>query len=483
MNNHAPGLEILFDLPCPENSYALKPTAGALPTWLDGTYYVNGPARFRRGEQRYRHWLDGDGMVASIRFSRGQAQFTNRFVRSTKFVAEEDAGHFIFRTFGTSFNGDQLKRGIGLESPVNVSVFPWNGTLLAFGEQGLPWELDPTTLETRGEYTFGGRLNAISPLSAHPCFCPVEGEMFNFGISFASRQPCLHFYRFSPSGEPIYRKRVAIDFPCSVHDFGLSSRYAVFYLSPYLLDVGAMMRQGKTVMETLSWEPERGSQLLIVDRETGERVASVALGERYCLHLIGCFEREGSLVVDVVELDQPVYDQYEEIPDLFTEVAPGRPVRFEIDLETWQLVNRRQLPYDRAPDFPAVDSRLATGPYRHFWMLGISTTGQQGRKFFDQLAHLDWENPTDPVQVYQPTEKGIYLGCEPTFLGHPEDPKQGMVLLKQFDAKNRQDTFLFFDAFDITRGPIAQLPLRDPLPPGFHACFEPSNSLAAMKGG
>jgi carotenoid cleavage dioxygenase-like enzyme len=56
-----------------------------------------------------------------------------------------------------------------------------------------------------------------------------------------------------------------------------------------------------------------------------------------------------------------------------------------------------------------------------------------------------------------------------------------MVLLKQFDAKNRQDTFLFFDAFDITRGPIAQLPLRDPLPPGFHACFEPSNVSLSLK--
>jgi carotenoid cleavage dioxygenase-like enzyme len=98
----------------------------------------------------------------------------------------------------------------------------------------------------------------------------------------------------------------------------------------------------------------------------------------------------------------------------------------KINLETWQLVNRRQLPYDRAPDFPAIDSRLATGPYRHFWMLGISITGQPGRKFFAQLAHLDWENPTDPVQVYQPTEKGICLGCEPTFLvGTQRTPSRG----------------------------------------------------------
>ena len=358
---------------------------------------------------------------------------------------------------------------------MNVSVFPWRNTLLAFGEQGLPWELDPETLETRGEYTFDGRLNAVSPLSAHPCFCPASGEMFNFGISFAARQPCLHLYRFAVDGKLLYRKRVPIEYPCSVHDFGLSGRYAVFYLSPYLLDVGAMMREGKTVMETLSWEPERGSRLLVVDRKTGERVASVPLGGRYCLHLIGCFEREGRLVVDVVELDRPVYDQYQVLPELFTEVAPGRPARFELDLETWQLVGQRELPYDRAPDFPAIDPRLATGPYRHFWMLGISATGTPGRKFFDQLAHLDWENSEKPVQVYQSAKEGIFLGCEPVFLAHPDDRKQGLVLCKEYDSHHRRDTFLLFDAFAVHRGPLVRLPLRDPLPPGFHACFEPAS--------
>jgi hypothetical protein len=39
-------------------------------------------------------------------------------------------------------------RDLALASPVNVSVYPVAGRLLAFGEQGLPWELDPVTLET-----------------------------------------------------------------------------------------------------------------------------------------------------------------------------------------------------------------------------------------------------------------------------------------------------------------------------------------------
>ena len=471
MKDFAAGLEQLFDLPCPEASYDLEPEEGVLPSGLRGTWYVNGPARFRRGDLRYRHWLDGDGMVASLRFEDGEARFTNRFVRSTKWREEEEAGHFLYRTFGTSFEGDRLKRGIGLESPVNVSVFPWNGTLLAFGEQGLPWELDPETLETRGEYDFGGRLNAISPLSAHPCFCPRSGEMFNFGISFASRQPCLHLYRFGSDGELVYRRRVAIDLPCSVHDFGLSGRFAIFYLSPYLLDVGQMLQAGRTVSESLRWEPERGSQILVVDRETGQPAGKVALPGRYCLHLINSFDDEDRLTVDVVELDRPIYDQYEVIPDLFTEVAPGRPVRFEIDTVDWKLVGRRELPYDRAPDFPNHAPERSGAPYRHFWMLGISATGQAGRKFFDELVHLDWDSAEEPVKVFRAPE-GTFLGCEPVFIQSEEDPEAGWVLVKGYDPKTQRDTFLLFDAFDVASGPKVRLPLRDPLPPGFHACFE-----------
>ena len=41
---------------------------GAVPPWLRGSYYLNGPARFSRGDLRYQHWLDGDGMVCALHF-------------------------------------------------------------------------------------------------------------------------------------------------------------------------------------------------------------------------------------------------------------------------------------------------------------------------------------------------------------------------------------------------------------------------------
>ncbi|MFL6293105.1 MAG: carotenoid oxygenase family protein, partial [Thermoanaerobaculia bacterium] len=275
--DHAPGLERAFASVPEERSMQLLAIEGKIPAFLHGTYYLNGPARFLRGDVSYRHWLDGDGMVCALRLDGGkggQAHLTNRFVRCTRLVEEEAAGRALYRAFGTTFPGDKLVRGIALESPLNVSIYPFAGTLLAFGEQGLPWELDPETLETRGLYTFGGTVNPLSPFAAHPKIDPETGDLFNFGISFSATHPSLNLYRFTPGGGLVYRKRVALDQPCSLHDFLFAGRHVAFYLAPYRLDMESLTREGGTLLDSLRWEPERGSRLLIVDRESGEPVAS-----------------------------------------------------------------------------------------------------------------------------------------------------------------------------------------------------------------
>ena len=469
--DHAPGLERAFAFLPREGSYAIRRVEGKVPAFLRGTYLLNGPARFERGGLRYRHWLDGDGMVCALRFGADEIRFTNRFVRSAKWSAEEEAGRPLFRTFGTGFAGDQLLRGVALASPVNVSVFPWQGTLLAFGEQGRPWELDPETLETRGEYDFGGRLNPLAPFSAHPKIDPVTGELLNFGVSFAAAQPALNLFRFTATGELVYRRRIPLADPCSLHDFALSQRHAVFYLSPYLLDMSRFLAGSGTLMDCLSWEPERGSRLLVASRESGEAMATIPVGEGYCLHLINAFEEGDRLTVDVLELERPVYEQYQEIPDLFTDIGPGGPVRFVIDLAGPRLVERRAIDYRLAPDFPALDLRLMERRYREFWMLGIGAAGKPGRKFFDQLVHCDWS--AGAVRGIWQAPPMRYLGGEPAYATDPAGREAGAVICQLFDAERGESAFAVFSAEDVAAGPRALLWLDSPVPLGFHALFAP----------
>src|SRR2546425_1225199 len=147
--DYAPLVEHLLLVKPVEQTCFVEDIQGDIPEFVRGTFSLNGPSVFAREIFRYRHWLDGDGMVSSLRFENGSARFSSRFVRTTKFVEETKAGRPVFRAFGTCFPQDRLRLGIGLESPANVSVYRYGNSLLAFGEQGLPWELDPVTLATR----------------------------------------------------------------------------------------------------------------------------------------------------------------------------------------------------------------------------------------------------------------------------------------------------------------------------------------------
>jgi all-trans-8'-apo-beta-carotenal 15,15'-oxygenase len=468
VTDHAPLLERMFALEVAEASNATTTVEGTLPPYFRGTCLLNGPGRFSRGRLHYRHWLDGDGLLCALHVDAGAARFSSRFVRSEKFAREEAAGRAVFRTFGTAFAGDELQRGVGLVSPVNVSVYPFGDRVLAFGEQGLPWEVDAATLETKGLYRFGGQLNEITPFSAHPKLDYQTGELFNFGVSFSPQHPTLNLFRFRADGRLAYRRRYPLPYPASIHDFAISERYAAFFVSPLIVRMDRLLQPCGTLMDAMDWQPELGSRLVIVERETGELAATLDAGDRYCLHLVNAFDRGGQLVVDIVEFEKPLYPEYQVIPHLFTDTFRGRPVRLVVDLAAGAIVDRLEIAYACSPDFPAHDPDLTGREYDHFWMLGIGHAGRPGRKFFDQMVRVDW--PTGSVEVYQ-APPGHYLGGEPLFVPDPSGSGSGVAVCQVFDAEKVASSFAVFDAFRLAAGPIAMVRLERPVPLLFHSVF------------
>ena len=121
---------------------------GSLPKALDGLYVRNG------SNSRTSHWFIGDGMVHGVRLEGGDARwFRSRFV--------ETKLHATGTSLGES-GPPQLDDGYA-----NVSVFHHANRLLASGEVGLPWELSPDDLSTRGIFSFDGRLT--TSMTARGC--------------------------------------------------------------------------------------------------------------------------------------------------------------------------------------------------------------------------------------------------------------------------------------------------------------------------
>ncbi|CAN0319582.1 unnamed protein product [Ectocarpus sp. 13 AM-2016] len=62
----------------------MEPSEGSIPEDIEGTFFRNGPAKFKVGEDVVKHPFDGDGMVMAISFSKEGAYFRNRYVSGTR---------------------------------------------------------------------------------------------------------------------------------------------------------------------------------------------------------------------------------------------------------------------------------------------------------------------------------------------------------------------------------------------------------------
>jgi carotenoid cleavage dioxygenase-like enzyme len=330
--DYAPLLERLFFFDAVETSYEVSGIQGRIPEWLRGTYYVNGPARFEAVGQQLQA-LAGwrrHGLLAAVRTG-GRALY-QPLHRDTEAARRGSAGRFLFRGFGTSFPNDRLRRKVMLEPPVNVSVYPYNGKLLAFGEQTLPYELDPVTLETRGEYDFNGSLNEVSPFAAHAKY---DGHLLNFGVAFSAAKPTLNVYEFDGAGGLVRRKRHEIQFPHSTPRFCLHCAVRGVLPQPAADEFPAVLGRGRVGDGVARLGSRTKAAAFWCRRARGRQAESfmIPVGAGYCLHLINCFEEAGRLTVDVLEIDRPVYPDYEPMPDIFIDAPPCRPVRYVIDLE------------------------------------------------------------------------------------------------------------------------------------------------------
>src|ERR1700677_619170 len=112
---------------------------GQIPAGIRGALYRNGPnPQFEpRGDY---HWFSGDGMIHGFFVEDGKVSYRNRYVRTPKWLAENEAGRSLFGTFGNPMTTDPTV--MGKDSGVANTNIVWHaGKLLALEEGHQPFEL------------------------------------------------------------------------------------------------------------------------------------------------------------------------------------------------------------------------------------------------------------------------------------------------------------------------------------------------------
>jgi carotenoid cleavage dioxygenase len=123
---------------------------------------------------------------------------------------------------------------------------------------------------------------------------------------------------------------------------------------------------------------------------------------------------------------------------------------------------------DYVGEFPRMDDRYQTRPYRHGWLLGFDFARSS-------LGHVD--HATGKTTVWNaPPDTTVQ---EPCFIPKSAQAaeSEGYILQVATRIKEMRTDVFLLDALHIEQGPIAtiRLPLR--LRPGYHGSWAPSEAL------
>jgi all-trans-8'-apo-beta-carotenal 15,15'-oxygenase len=474
-DNELPFAGLATSLPM-EYDYAPR-IEGTLPAALQGTLYRNGPGLFDRGGLRKRMLLDGDGMLQAYQFHNGQVRFRTRFVRTAKYVAEEAAGRFLYRTWSTLAPGGPLANlGLRLANQAEVTVIRRHDRLYAFGGPH-PYALDPETLETVGVSTLGVPAT-LTRYQAHWKVDGHTGEWLHFGVVYR-RTPVLHVTVFTPDGHLRTHWTVPLPRQVYMHDWLITARHVVFVLHPGVMTPGGVVSMFlglRNPADVIRWQPELGNLVLVLDRSGSGAPLVLEADAAWMWHALNAYEERGEIVADFVGAPEIVGLGHPDAP--FFAIMRGGPPgpappgaharvrRYVIDPNA-RTLREDTVAADAGYEMPCLNPRF--GCHRHRY--GYFAQTGQAEWFWSRVARVDTQTGTVTSYDFGP---GHYCS-EPVFAPQPgfayaagAVAEPGWLLTLVYNAGTKRSYVAILEADRVAAGPVALVHLIHHVPLSFH---------------
>lgn len=449
---------------------------GKIPAGLEGTLYRNGPGLLTLFDRPYAHWFDGDGAINAVRFENGGASAAVR-VLETKGLREERArGRPYYGSYGTKAPGffdpvRAVKVALGKgKNPSNTSVLAWRDRLFALCEIGRPFEFDQE-LRSIGTTSLDGAIPRA--FSAHPHRIAKTGDVYNIGIE-VGRQNAIDVIALRPDGRTALLTQIALEHPTLIHDFAATERHLVIFVAPLRLKLFSTLLNLKPFDENLVWEPERGTEVIVVPLDAPEAPVRFRVDPFWAWHVANAFERGRTIVADLVH--------HPDFPSSSASLrALSRGVRYDGPL-TGKLsravvdLDRRSVtvePWtDRTGELPRVAPSTEARAHRYVFYTEHSTTEIARNGPGDAIARVDTETGRTASFVFVNGHKP----SEPVFVPRSGAEDDGWLVTLVYDPAAHASYWAIFDAMQFDDGPIATAHLDHHLPPTFHGAWVPRSA-------
>lgn len=367
------------------DAFDLDVIEGRIPDDIDGVYVRNTENPVMQPLGRY-HPFDGDGMIHSISFRDGRADYRNRFVRTRCFQAEQEAGQALWGGLADG-PGTSLRPGFGahggLKDSSSTDVVVHAGRIVStFYQCGEAYWLDPETLDQDGVAGWG----PLDGVSAHTKVDEATGELLFFNYSVHA--PYMHYGVVDRTGKLVHYVPIELPGPRLPHDMAFSERYSILNDLPVFWDAD-LLAKGIHAARLHDGVPSRFG--VIPRYGSGDEVRWFEADPTYILHFLNAYEDGDELVMDGYFQEDPTPPPLPGVPRglgqlmAYVDEHSFKPKlhRWRFDLSTGKT--REEHLDDRILEFGMFNQRYAGRPYRYAY----STTTKPGWFLFNGFVKHD----------------------------------------------------------------------------------------------
>ncbi|GMH38520.1 hypothetical protein BSKO_06404 [Bryopsis sp. KO-2023] len=504
------------ELSCGATSEGFIVLEGAIPEGLRGLLIRNGPNPDRTPNVDTYHLFDGDGMIHAVHLGGGsdgvRLTYKNKFVntlsrkmdeliapnrKGTIFPGIDEIPFKIPQAMGLSLLSKavpaslfRLKQDSGawgdtplsviVKNSANTNLVYHHGKLLALWEVGFPYELDVSTLDTVGPYTFKGGLK--SSFSAHPKVDPVDGSMVDVSYSFPEAPHCRTRV-WSKEGNLLHEAIIESMEAVFMHDCAITEHYTLIVNLPLLLNLpfGPTSEGGFDRTKSAIFKPERGGKIGVMPRFGTEKdLRWFEVSPNFSFHTVNAYEEGNKVILHACRMQEaiPNWDPFsvrEGIPTLVHE--------YVLDMETGKATERSVHSSGQSLDMPCLHPAYV-GKKARFTFAGGDSCPQDHHPI-NSYEKVDLLSDSPPL-VYKLPE-GCY-GSTFTFaprrssassfdgLSDREDfSDDGWLLVFVHSEVTGFSELHVVDGCDMEMVARVHLPSR--VPYGFHCVFIPEDQL------
>lgn len=476
-----------------EHQHVPVKISGAVPADLKGIYLRNGANRqFAKTTARL-HPFNGAGMIHQIQFKDGEITYSNFFLRTPRYEAEEKAGGEVYAQVGDLVAGGKVslakiqlaerKKASGLVpaldpfelSTASTAVQFHGGKIYCLNETAYPFVLNSRSEKGNVIFDGTGKLEnwngaLKSPFTAHPRIDPTTNTFYNLSIH---RNNNGIFYSRLEDGQLVdhqlvHQQPATPDAMGYLHDFIVTDRFLIF--------PDTSIRSSRTRLATHSsiyhFDPAYRLRWGVISRfpVPGENVRWFECDHPgFIWHMVNGWETRSEDGKEQIVLYAPMFEQYpDDLPIHSPEEPHARLRKWVLDLESGNVVEDKVL-HHGAYERPSINQDYSGKPSRYAYLLdesgGYMGKGVQKYDLLEEkpLQYLDYDG---------------FLGGEPLFIptvgGKDEDDGYIVDLL----MKDESADLVIFDAKEMKEVARVHLPTRVPF--GVHACWLPTEQVAQL---